>query len=106
MSEIQRIELSGEDFLLWRRGSGNTVEIYDIVVNSERRRGKGRLMLSILLKAVRPQEATVFAITRTENKIAQDFYFACGFHVIGTLYEFYDSGCGRVDAIMYGRKAA
>jgi ribosomal protein S18 acetylase RimI-like enzyme len=104
---VERIELNGgQDFLEWRRGSGNTIEIYDIVVNSERRTGKGRLMLSMLLRAVRPQDATVFAITRTENKIAQDFYLACGFHVTGALYEFYDAGCGRVDALMFGRKAA
>lgn len=107
MSEIQRIELSGgKDFLAWRRGSGNTIEIYDIEVGSERRKGVGRLMVSMLLRAVRPQEATVFAITRAENKIAQDFYFACGFHVAGALYEFYDSRCGRVDALMYARRAA
>lgn len=105
MSNIKRITLNtGEDFLDWRQGSGNTIEIYDIVVNSSRRKGVGRALVSTLLASL-PEETVVWAITRTENRIAQEFYHGLRFHVIGVLYEFYDSACGKVDAVMYGRKA-
>ena len=93
-------------FLDWRVGSGRTIEIFDIhVPNEYRRMGVGRAMMSQLLASV-PPEATVWAITRTENRMAQEWYTAMGFHVTAALYEFYDSGCGRVDALMFGRRAS
>ena len=107
MTDIVRITLNDDarDFLDYREGSGGTVEIFDIAVGSDRRKGKGRALVSALCAMQRNKNILVWAITRIENRVAQEFYTKLRFHVIGVLYEFYDTGCGRVDAIMYGRKA-
>jgi ribosomal protein S18 acetylase RimI-like enzyme len=99
------IDQDKRDFLDYRWGSGNTVEIYDIEVGSDRRRGRGRALVSILLASVEDQNVTVWAITRAENRIAHEFYWSLGFRVVAPLYEFYDGGCRRVDALMFGRRA-
>lgn len=65
------------DFLEWREGMGNTVEIYDIQVNSERGKGIGRNMFE-KLKAMNPGK-NIYAFTRKSNFIAQDFYRALRF---------------------------
>lgn len=93
------------DTLQWREGSGNTIEIYDIEVRSERRQGRGRELVQKLFKKIElwyPDCNLVWAITRTTNEIAQEFYEALGFRVVGVLREFYSNEQG-VDAIMYGR---
>jgi ribosomal protein S18 acetylase RimI-like enzyme len=95
------------DFLLWRQGSGKTVEIFDIQVGSIRRQGIGKTMVFDLLLHAPVDTTLVWAITRSTNLIAQEFYEALGFRVVGILRDFYqDQGfqCCTVDAIMYGRK--
>lgn len=92
-----------EDFLVYREGSGHSVEIFDIQVKSERRVGKGRMLMELLFSGLKPG-TKVWAITRAENEIAQEFYESLGFRVVGVLREFYADEPG-VDAIMYGRKA-
>lgn len=96
------------DFVEYMRGSGNTVEIRDILVMSERRRGVGRKLIIELLSrmpAEFPECHLLWALTRAENKIAQEFYEAMGFRLIGGLFDFYKDTppSGRVDAVMYGR---
>lgn len=95
------------DWLKWRQGSGNTVEIYDIVVGSERRKGFGRALVYKLYKQVPPGTNLVWAITRASNQIAQLFYEELGFRVVAVLrnfYRMYDrEGKECVDAIMYGK---
>lgn len=88
----------------YRKGSGNTVEIYDIeICNSHRRQRRGRTLVDLLLdKYLPPGTNMVFAITRPENVVAQQFYSELRFRVIGVLWDFYDRK-GRADAIMYGR---
>lgn len=93
----------GCDFLDYREGSGQTVEIYDIQVGSDRRKGRGKALLDALFKSL-PADTRVWAITRAENEVAQEFYEACGFRVCGVLRRFY-SGYTGVDAIMFIRKA-
>jgi len=93
----------GSDHLLWRTGSGGTVEIYDIAVMSERRKGVGRGMVAELLRSL-PPTTIVFAITRADNEIAQQFYEALGFRTVNVLRRFYGADKG-VDALMYLRKA-
>jgi len=100
---MNRITIDRNDFLIWRDGGGGTVEIFDIQVNSDRRKGIGRRLLRKLFEQL-PPEARVFAITRTSNEIAQHFYEACHFHVAGVLRRFYDADHGA-DAIVYVRSA-
>lgn len=102
---MNRIELDGDkrDYLIWREGSGNTVEIFDIAVGSERGQGKGRRLMELLFRKL-SYDTRVFAITRADNLIAQQFYEKLRFDVVGVLRRFY-SGEPEVDAIMYGRSA-
>lgn len=94
------------DFLDYRDGSGGTVEIYDIQVCSERRRGKGRRLVYTLYKRIKPEVKLVWAITRTDNLIAQQFYEELRFRVVAVLRDFYKDESkpnGTADAIMFGR---
>ena len=106
---MNRIQLEDpRDYLEWRDGGGGTVEIFDIVVGSSRRNGIGRLMVSTLLDMVANNHSpltVVWAITRTENLIAQQFYESMNFEVIGVLRRFYSYEGDKVDAIVYGRPA-
>jgi ribosomal protein S18 acetylase RimI-like enzyme len=100
---------SPEDFLTYREGSGNTVEIYNIVVGSERGQGRGRKLVEMLLEELDNRRnpkggrlaaiPMVFAITRHSNSIARQFYIAVGFNLVGYLNGFY--GVNN-DAMMYG----
>lgn len=94
------------DFLHYRAGSGNAVEIFDIQVGSERRKGNGRKLVNILIKRLPPGCTRIYAITRAENKIAQQFYTELRFVPI-PLFDFYgvhdERGVRTVDAILYMR---
>jgi ribosomal protein S18 acetylase RimI-like enzyme len=92
--------------LVWRQGSGPTVEIFDIAVEAKaRRKGTGRRMVHRLMKTLPPGTKTVWAITRASNLIAQEFYQSLGF--LGSpLQRFYrdeplPDGKEYADAIMY-----
>lgn len=100
---MTRTGAPSEDYLMWRKGSGNTVEIYDIAVYSERRNGNGRLLVNYLIDHLPPGTRTLWAITKADNFIAQQFYESLNFRVIGTLRSFYQDSGNTVDAIMYGR---
>lgn len=91
------------DFLVWRKGSGDTVEILDIAVGSERRKGKGKALVKKLFGML-PKDTQVWAITRYGNRIAQEFYEALGFRVVAYLNGFYDF-FQKIDAVMYGRQS-
>jgi len=98
------IFLGSQDFLVYREGGGGTVEIFDISVTSEhRRRGIGKQLLTTLFQDVGPGKR-VFAITRTTNEVAQQFYESCGFEVAGVLRRFYGAENGA-DAVMYVRSS-
>lgn len=91
--------------LVYRRGSGFTVEIYNISVTTERRKGVGRALIKELINITPSHIKKIFAITRAENLIAQKFYEGIGFHIIAHLNNFYRDGENPkpgVDAIMYG----
>lgn len=97
--------LSG-DFLIWRQGSGPTVEIFEIEIRPiSRRRGHGRKLIDLLLdKHLPPGTTTVYAITRSTNRIAQHFYESLRFRPI-PLYDFYKDEIPQrhCDALMYVR---
>jgi ribosomal protein S18 acetylase RimI-like enzyme len=96
------------DFILLRPASGLTWEIFDLQVMSGRRQGKGRLLIHLALRDVVPPESKLlWAITRADNFIAQQFYEALRFRVVAVLRNFYgvkdEDGKWSVDAVMYGR---
>jgi ribosomal protein S18 acetylase RimI-like enzyme len=91
------------DFIDWREGSGRTIEIFDIAVNTVRREGKGRQLLDKLRSAIPTDTSLIFAITRCSNEIAQQFYESNGFRIVGRLHRFYQDGPeGTENALMYG----
>jgi ribosomal protein S18 acetylase RimI-like enzyme len=93
---------SASDYLDWRWTPGCAVEIVNLTVGSERRRGHGRRLVALLLERVRYDADLVFAQTRASNGIAQDFYAGVGFRRLGTLERFY----GAEDAVVWGRDLA
>lgn len=105
VAPVHRIYLDElkQDSLDYRQGSGDTVEIFDIVVGSERRQGRGRRLLEALFARLPETVTTVFAITRADNLIAQLWYEAMQFEVCGTLRRFYNRTKPVVDGIMYAR---
>ena len=99
------LDEDGLDFLDWRPGSGRSVEIFDIVVNSERRKGHGRKLVEKLLQAIEPRTSLIFAVTRISNEVAAQFYAAVGFRILGRLHNFYRDGGlpGEVEsALVFG----
>lgn len=95
-------------FLDYRPGSGASYEIFDIAVDGKARRtGIGRALVNKLIKVC---EATgikrIYAVTRAENFIAQEFYEEQKFRPI-PLRDFYgtrtEGGDRTVDAVMYLR---
>lgn len=100
---LTTIYLDGDprDFLTFREGSGGTIEIYDIAVGSDRRRGKGtRLVQDVLNHRLPPGTKTLWAMTRMSNQIAQQFYERLGFRVAGILRNFYDKP-DAADAVVF-----
>lgn len=94
---------SYDDYICWRYNHGKVVEITDIQVSSERRKGVGRALVEQMLRLIPDDIQTVYAITRADNLISQQFYEKLGFEVTGVLRRFYQRGCHAVDGIMYGR---
>lgn len=90
------------DYLEYQKRLDGRIEIVDIAVHSGRRKGVGRFLVSELLKNLAPS-TVVYAITRTENEIAQQFWEGVGFTTVNPLRRFY--GTDKVDALMYVRKA-
>lgn len=82
------------DHLIYRPAGGDTIEIFDILVESKRGQGVGTAMLKELLETEKPTR--VVAITRETNTLAQKFYFKNGF-VGCILPRFYPDG----NAIMF-----
>jgi len=87
----------GKDYLYWREGGGETAEIVDIAVKSERRKGVGREMVDEML--TKTQARRIYAITRASNAVAQMFYMKTGFTSNVLLPDFYPDE----DGIMYIR---
>lgn len=94
------------DVLYWREAGGHTAEICDIKVTSERRVGRGRAMIEQLCKSLPADIRLVYAITRESNHIAQSFYQALGFRLLGVLYPFYRDTDEDEDeaALVYGKE--
>jgi len=91
-----KITLNKIHELDYRWGHGRTVEIFNIVVKTERGRGYGTTMLEKLIKISRGRGMKrIYAFTRKENEPAHRFYEKNGF--IGTdLINFYPDGDAKI----------
>ncbi len=103
MPRIIHKHSEGISYLDWRKGKDNTVEIFDIVVNGPRRTGIGSLLVNKLCSLI-SEEVRIFAITRSSNEIAQQFYESLRFNTVNPLRRFYSEDEG-IDAVMYVRRA-
>lgn len=78
------ISRNGVDHLMYQLAQGDTAEIFDIVVNSERGKGTGTEMLQEMIKDLRKLGVKrIFAFTRDYNHLAHHYYEKNGFN--GTL---------------------
>ena len=107
-SQTLLLEGSVNDRVEWCQHSCGHVEILDIVVSSERGKGRGRRLIEGVLNKIPqlPLRCTlVYAITRSSNTVAHQFYEACGFRIVGRLHYFYRDGDENQfeSALMYGR---
>jgi ribosomal protein S18 acetylase RimI-like enzyme len=97
------IILNDVDRLEYRSAGGETIEIFDIAVNSEKRKGIGTKLIDELINEVEQIGCErITAITHSCNDTAQKFYESNGF--VGTLLpNFYKvfSPYPTGDAIMY-----
>lgn len=73
---MPKIKINKIDVLEYREGSGETVEIFDIKVMSERKIGNGT---KLFMKLLELNPRFVYAFTREGNTIARAFYKKLGF---------------------------
>lgn len=85
----------GQDFLVYRDGGGETIEVFDIAVNTERRVGTGTKLMEKLEKKLK-KGTHIHIFARHENTRARQFYKKHGYHPI-TIVGFYPDG----DANLY-----
>lgn len=89
---MPRFIINSTDYIDFREAPGNTVEIVDILVQSNRRQGNGSLLVQMLINSIKEEYSkpiNLYAFTRENNKIAQEFYTALGFALLGRLENFY-----------------
>jgi ribosomal protein S18 acetylase RimI-like enzyme len=90
-------------YIEYRYTPGNGCEIVNIEVQTgHRREGVGRKLLEKLFREIDGKADRVYAITRADNEIAQQFYESTGFNVASPLRRFY-SDERHVDAVLYVR---
>lgn len=90
---MHKIVINKVDYLVYRKGSGDTIEMYDIAVYSQRGVGNGAKLFNKML--AKTKEKRIFAITRKENFAARCFYEKLGF--LGyELPNFYPDGDARI----------
>lgn len=101
-----------KNFIVYQQYPCGNVEIVDIAVGSERRKGTGRRMMDTLIHRDLSQLPLrcllIYAVTRLSNTIAHQFYESCGFRIIGRLHNFYQNQSPEKPtefehALMYGR---
>lgn len=79
-----------QDFIVYEVRGGNTVEITNIAVNSERRAGIGTQLINTMIKHLKCEDPyNLYVMTRESNTVARDFYRAVGFQTVAILPEFY-----------------
>jgi RimJ/RimL family protein N-acetyltransferase len=88
-----KITLNEIDFLEYRKGQADTLEIYDIVVQSRRGIGIGTELIRQMLEKENPQR--VYAFCRSTNKNAHRFYKKLGFKGYH-LSDFYPDGDAKI----------
>lgn len=80
----------GQDVLVYRDGGGDTIEVFDIVVNSERKVGNGRKLMEMLEEKV-GKGTHIHIFARHQNIVARQFYKKMGYNPI-LIQNFYPDG--------------
>lgn len=95
----------GEDWIVWRLGSGDIAEIVDIHVDSEHRQQRiGTRLVEMMIQDLPSNVRMIYAFTRLSNEIAHQFYESLGFRILGRLHRIYcDSTVGET-AIVFGKE--
>lgn len=89
-------------YIEYRYAPANGCEIVNLEVeNGHRRQGVGRRLLEMLLEEVRGKAERVYAITRSDNEVAQQWYERMGF--MGCPLRRFYGEFTKVDAILYVR---
>lgn len=86
---MQIIKNNSLDLIEYRKGMDNTLEIFDIKVCSQRRKGIGTLLVKEMIELENPR--VVYAFTRDSNALARAFYKALNFKEI-LIPNFYEEG--------------
>ena len=83
-----------EGYIVWRYGTGETVELLQLEA-SEHRKGYGTFLVKHMLSELsdHPSHYTVYGFTRERLIIAQIFYLSLGFKLI-RLPDYYREGSG------------
>ena len=92
--------VTGDDYIAWRRGSGNSIELLHIYVVN-RRQGVGRNLLREMIRQcalLSPPIESVYGFTRSSNEIAIAFYKAIGFD-LSEIKSIYADG----DAVIFSK---
>lgn len=80
-----------DDYIVWRKGTGSSIEIVHLYV-ADRRKGRGTVLLKDMatkLKDGLDSVQSIFGFTRSSNECGVGFYRAMGFDLlhIPHLYE-------------------
>lgn len=94
----------GKNFVKYEIRTGNTVEILDIAVNTERGKGTGTKLIKAMLDNLESGRF-LYAFVRRSNVGALIFYKKVGFEYSTIVPSFYvnDAGDKREDAVLVGK---
>lgn len=93
MDQMKIVLNGGQDYIIVRAGSGNSIEIVDIAVRTHREQGIGRLLVQEALRRIPQGTIAIWAFVRETNEVAHKFYAAIGFvRCGGELTDFYGLG--------------
>lgn len=71
-----------QGYLVWRYGTDNNVEIYDIYVQEKRQRLGTELFKKLIDELADNPPKYIFMFTKKDNIIAQKFYLKLGFEIL------------------------
>lgn len=108
-TDVNVIDFEGKGYLVYRQGSGNTVEIFEIEVDNEyRRQGVGKTLIKELMCICRQKQVNlIYAFTRSSNSISQEFYLKLGFARVNVPKFYQDEVVlARYDCVLFKKTVA
>ena len=94
-----------QDYLIYDVRVGGVIEITDITVNTEKRKGIGTKLIECLININKDKEPyTLFALCPIYNQDALKFFKAVGFESQVVLVNFYRTESGEFEDLVVLRK--